>query len=172
MIDGFAFGETTVGGEDATSAINSLYRRLRRNDVNLLMLSGAIISGYNIVDVDSLSERSGRPVVCLTYNETAGIEATLKKRFPGDRRKLDTYRRLGERNPIALRSGHTVYVRTSGMSSGEARSVIDSFTLQGGIPEPVRVARLLARAAGPHLLKSSRHGSSGTSSRRSPASTR
>ena len=165
VIDGFAFGKTTVGGEDATRAVLSLYRRFRRNDINLLMLSGCIISGYNIVDVDSLSERTRRPVVCLTYNETAGIESTLKKRFPGDRKRLDAYHRLGERRSITLRSGHVVYVRTSGMSAEEARSTVDSFTLQGAVPEPVRVARLLARAAGPRILGSSPRGSSGSPGR-------
>lgn len=171
VIDGFALGKTTVGGEDATSAIYSLYRRLHRNDVNLLMLSGCIISGYNIVDVDSLSERAGRPVVCLTYNETAGIESTLKKRFPGDRKRLDAYHRLGERKPITLRSGHVVYVRTGGLSSEEARSTVDGFTLQGAVPEPVRVAKLLARAAGPHVPAFSLRGSSRISNRRSSSPT-
>ena len=165
VIDGFAFGTTTVGGDDATSSIAALYRRLRRNDVNLLMLSGCIISKYNIVDIDALARSVARPVVCLTYNESAGIETLLVKRFPDSPDKLAAYRNLGEREPLRLSSGHTIYVRSCNIAGAEAKAVVDMFTLQGSIPEPVRVAKLMARAG---ARRSSRRGSRGTSGHRSP----
>ena len=147
VIDGLALGRASVGGDDATASVASLCRRLRRNDVNVLMLSGCILSLYNIVDVDGLARRTKVPVVCLTYRETSGIEDAILRHFPrGGEKKLEAYRRLGERKGIVLGSGHRVYVRTSGMSDREAGSVVDQFTLQGSIPEPVRVARLMARA--------------------------
>lgn len=147
VVDGLAFGATTVGGDDATASLLRLYRSLRRNDVNLLMVSGAILSLYNIVDVDLLSQKANLPVVCLTYKETAGIESSIARKFPGRaQEKLLAYRKLGPRESIKLRSGHTVYARTSGISIRDAHEVIDMFTLQGSLPEPVRVARLLARA--------------------------
>jgi endonuclease V-like protein UPF0215 family len=164
VIDGLEFGNTTVGGDDATSSIAGLYRRLRRNDVNLLMLSGCIISKYNIVDIDALAKAVDRPVVCLTYNETAGIESLLKKRFPGAPGKLAAYRKLGARRPLKLSTGHIVYVRCSGVGTAEAETVVVMFTLQGSIPEPVRVAKLLARAG---ARRFSRRGSSATPGRRS-----
>jgi endonuclease V-like protein UPF0215 family len=166
VIDGFAFGSTTVGGNDATSSIRRLFRSLKRNDVNLLMLSGCIISKYNIVDVDALSKLSGVPVICLTYNETAGIEAALAERFPDSEEKLAAYRKLGGRRAVRLASGHTIYVRNSGIDLADAKTVLDTFTLQGTMPEPVRVARLLARA---ESRLSSRPGSAATSGRRSPS---
>ena len=147
VVDGFAIGKASVGGDDATASIASLYRKLRRNDVNLLMVSGCILSLYNIIDVDELARKTRLPTICLTYKETAGIEGAILRHFPtraGE--KLAAYRKLGERERIKLPSGHSVYARTSGVSYAEASSVVGSFTLQGSIPEPVRVARLLARA--------------------------
>ncbi|MEM1990487.1 MAG: DUF99 family protein, partial [Candidatus Bathyarchaeia archaeon] len=41
--------------------------------------------------------------------------------------------------------GHEVYVRFYGMSLEEAKGILNKFTLHGAIPEPLRVARLLAR---------------------------
>ena len=148
VVDGLVLGRASVGGDDATSAIASLYRRLRRNDVNLLMVSGCILSLYNMVDVDGLARRTRLPVVCLTYKETAGIEDAIARHFP-DRagEKLEAYRRLGGRRRVRLSSGKSVFVRTSGIAEEKAGAVIDMFTLQGSVPEPVRVARLLARAA-------------------------
>ena len=148
VIDGVALGRSAVGGDDATTSIASLFRRLRRNDVNLVMVSGAILSLYNIIDVDLLSKRTKLPVVCLTYKETAGIEGSIRRHFPqGAEEKLAAYRRLGGRARVTLKTGHRVYVRTAGLDPQETKGVLDTFTLQGSIHEPVRVAKLLARAA-------------------------
>jgi hypothetical protein len=148
VVDGLAIGRASVGGNDATSSIASLYRKLRRNDVNLLMVSGCILSLYNIVDVDGLALRVKLPVICLTYRETFGIEDAIRHHFP-DRaeEKLAAYRKLGARKKMKLRSGHAVFARTSGLSDKDALAVVDTFTLQGSVPEPLRVARLLARAS-------------------------
>jgi endonuclease V-like protein UPF0215 family len=148
VIDGVAIGKTSVGGDDATSSIVSLYRRLKRNDVNMIIVSGAILSLYNIVDVDELSRKSRLPVVCLTYKETSGIEGSIRRHFPDSAEpKLKAYRRLGRRTGVLLRSGHKVYVRMSGLELSTLKPVLDAFTLQGSIPEPVRVAKLVARAS-------------------------
>jgi len=150
VIDGVALGRTAVGGDDATSAIASLLRRLERNDVNLIMVSGAILSLYNIIDVDELAKRTRLPVVCLTYKETAGIESSIRHHFPeGAESKLRAYRKLGRRTGIRLHTGQRVFVRASGIEKDQVKKVLEAFTLQGSVPEPVRVAKLLARAALP-----------------------
>ncbi len=168
VIDGVALGKTAVGGDDATSSILSLFRGFRRNDVNLIMVSGAILSLYNIVDADLLSAKAKLPVVCLTYKETAGIEGSIRRHFPaGAEEKLKAYRKLGKRHGVRLHTGHTIYVRTAGIERDEVKSAIDSFTLQGSIPEPVRVAKLLARAS--LASRSSPPGSGAPSGRRAPS---
>jgi hypothetical protein len=88
--------------------------------------------------------------MCLTYKETAGIEDAIVRHFPGRaQKKLEAYRKLGERVRIRLKSGHSVFARLGGISPRDATSVLESFTFQGSVPEPVRVARLLARACVP-----------------------
>ena len=146
VVDGFVFGAATVGGDDATEAILKMFRRLRRADINLLLLSGCIISRYNILDVDGLAKRSGLPVVCLTYNESRGIEEAIRKHFDHPEERIEKYRRLGGRTPVLLRTGHKAYVRSAQIDEPDAKRVLDSFTLQGVVPEPIRLARLLARS--------------------------
>lgn len=147
VVDGFVFGAATVGGDDATAAVLRMYRRLGREDVNVVILSGCVISRYNIVDLEELARRSGLPVLCLTYNETRGLEGAIRRNFEHPEDRLERYRRLGGRAPIVLRTGRRIYVRSVGVPESAAKSVLDSFTLQGGVPEPVRVAKLLARSA-------------------------
>jgi endonuclease V-like protein UPF0215 family len=147
VIDGVALGRTAVGGDDATSSIASLFRKFGRNDVNLVMVSGVILSLYNIIDVDALSGSTKLPVVCLTYKETAGIEESIRRHFPSKAElKVEAYRRLGRRTGVLLHTGKRVFVRSAGIEKEEVRRVLDAFTLQGSVPEPVRVAKLLARA--------------------------
>jgi uncharacterized protein len=146
VVDGFVFGTATVGGEDATSSVLRMFRKLRRADVNLILLSGCIISRYNIIDVDELAKRSGLPVVCLTYNESRGIEHAIRTHFESPEDRIERYRKLGGRTPILLHTGHRAYVRNSQISDADAKRVLDAFTLQGVVPEPIRLARLLARS--------------------------
>ena len=147
VVDGFVLGSATVGGDDATGAVLRMYRKLKRADVNLIMLNGCVISRYNIIDLDDLARRTGLPVVCLTYNESKGIEDAIRRHFDEPEERLERYRKLGRRSPVNLRTGIRVYVRNAGIGGAEAKKVLDSFTLQGGVPEPVRLARLLARSA-------------------------
>ena len=148
VVDGMALGKTVVGGDDATSSIARLYRRLRRNDINVILVSGCILSLYNFVDADALAKRAKLPVVCLTYKETAGIEGSIRRHFPdGAEDKLEAYRKLGQRRRLRLGSGHSVFARTAGISDEDALKVLNLFTKQGSLPEPIKVARLLARAA-------------------------
>jgi endonuclease V-like protein UPF0215 family len=147
VTDGFVLGRATVEGDDATKAIARMYRKLGRNDVNVLMLSGCIISLYNIIDVDALAERLKVPVVCVTYKESSGIERSIMHRF-GNKAppKLEAYKKLGKRKRLELKTGYAVYYRASSITDLEVERLLNMFTLQGGIPEPVRVAKLLARA--------------------------
>jgi len=147
VIDGVALGRTSVGGDDATSSIARLFTKFGRNDVNIVLVSGAILSLYNVIDVDLLSKKTKLPVICLTYKETAGIEESIRRHFPGGaEKKLEAYAKLGRRVGVRLRTGHRVYVRTAGMEPDTSKPVLDMFTLQGSVPEPIRVAKLLARA--------------------------
>ena len=51
IIDGFIFGHSTVGGDDATDTILSMYTKLNRSDINFILISGIVISLYNIIAV-------------------------------------------------------------------------------------------------------------------------
>jgi endonuclease V-like protein UPF0215 family len=144
-IDGFGFANVTVGGMDATDAILSLYSDMDRRDINAVMLSGCVIAWYNIVDPAEIAEKTVLPVIAVTYEESGGLEEDIERHFPGDSERLDHYRRLGSREEISLHTGHTIYLRPYGIDVGEAAKLCDIFTLDGKIPEPLRVARLCAR---------------------------
>jgi endonuclease V-like protein UPF0215 family len=149
VIDGFSLGRLKVAGSDATDSILELFSDLGRNDVNALMLSGSVLSLYNIVDVDKLHEKIKLPVVALSFKKSSSdLERNVKERFdPADaREKIALLRKLGAPEALRIATGYTVYVRAAGLSGDAARRLLNRFTLQGSVPEPVRLASLLARA--------------------------
>jgi len=146
-IDGFTFAKATVGGMDATEKILEMYRNLRRDDISVLLLNGCVISWYNVIDLHRVAEETSLPLICVTYNESEGLEKYFKELFPQDwERRVETYRRNKSRTSIKLSTGYTVYIRFIGMKIEEAKGVLNKFTSHGSIPEPLRVARLLARS--------------------------
>jgi len=146
-VDGLAYACATVGGDDGTQAVLSLFRQLDRKDVNALLLSGAALSWFNIIDLQEVFEKTKRPLVCLTYEESTGLEKYICEHFPRPQEKLCRYRSLGERQSVSLGTGYEVFVRARGVSTDEARILLNKFTRDGRVPEPVRLARLAARAA-------------------------
>jgi hypothetical protein len=146
-VDGLAFARATVGGDDATSGVLQIYAQLDRADVNALLLSGAAVSWFNIIDLQEVFDIVQKPVICLTYEESPGLERHIREYFPEPEEKLRRYARLGKREPVKLKTGYEVFVRVLGATSSEARMLLNKFTLDGRVPEPVRVARLAARAA-------------------------
>ena len=157
IVDGVAIATATVGGLDATEAVLEIFKVLGRRDINCLILGGAIISWYNVIDLERVYRETGVPLLNVTYEESLGIENFIKKYFGDDEKRLELYRRLGSREPIWLKTGAKVFVRYYGIGKREAEAVLNAFTTHGGVPEPVRVANLVARAALRALLTSREH---------------
>ena len=145
VIDGFVMCHSTVGGDDATDVILSMYEELGRSDVSFLLISGIIISLYNMIDVKRISEKTGLPVIAITHDESDGIEDAIKHHFPDSYKpRLAEYSKLGSREKITLHTSHNLYIRNEGCTVLEAKQILDKITSQGSIPEPLRIAQLLA----------------------------
>jgi endonuclease V-like protein UPF0215 family len=149
LLDGVVLGRALVGGEDATSQIISMFMKLDRKDINCIMINGLIISLYNVVDGQKILEKAGIPVIGVTYKESQGIEDRFFAYFTQSEaeERVKAYRNLGSRDLITLKTGMTIYVRTWGISPAKTLHILNSFVIQGKIPEPLRIARLISRAA-------------------------
>jgi len=145
-VDGFAFETCTVGGTDATEAIRSVFERLDREDIQLVMIAGIAPAWFNIVDLRELRETTGLPVLSVSFEGSPGLEAAIADAFEGEERarRLETYRAQPSRHRIETEP--PVFVRAVGCGNKRAATVV-RHTTETGRPEPVRVAQLAARAA-------------------------
>jgi endonuclease V-like protein UPF0215 family len=146
IIDGMTYGSATIEGDDATDSIILMHRSLARDDVNCILLDGLVISMYNIIDGERVAGETGLPVIAITFEESKGLEDSIRHHFDDWRDKLVQYQKLGRREQVALKTGKNLFIRCWGLSQRKAVVILDSFTLQGSMPEPIRVAKLAARS--------------------------
>ena len=173
VVDGVGFATAKVGGLDATDAIETLLDRLDREDIRYLLVSGVAPAWFNVLDLDRIAAAAGCPVVAVSYEPSSGLASTIEAEFDGEARaeRLAAYDRLPPRRRLRV-NGETVFVRhvdnggritpddddgsdgshaaddgSPPPASPEAARVIRAYTPTGGRPEPLRVARLLARGA-------------------------
>ena len=106
---------------------------------------------YLPIDVKKISEKIGLPVIGVTYEDSKGIEDAIKHHFPKSYdSKLIEYSKLGTREKITLHTSYDLFIQNEGCTISEATRLLDKLTLQGSVPEPLRISQLLANT----LLKS------------------
>ncbi len=140
-----------VDGRDATSRVVALVRSVGPLDgVRAILLDGAVLGGFNVVDLASVARRLDRPVVALTRRppDFPGIRAALSKWFPRDadrRWRLLTAHRLF-RVPT---DGAPIWAAAVGCTHADAVRLVRRTTVRGFWPEPLRLAHLVASAGRP-----------------------
>jgi endonuclease V-like protein UPF0215 family len=162
-VDGAVFGSCTVGGTDATESIVELWECLDRPDVRQVFVAGIAPAWFNVVDLPALHRAIDRPVIGVGFEASDGLGDAIQREFDGADReeRLAVYRRQPDRQAVTVGDGadggedgggpdgddETVYCRFVGIDAAEGRDVVRAhMPADSGRPEPVRVARLVARA--------------------------
>ncbi len=148
VFDGAFFRTCTVGGMDATEQIIAGLVSLARDDTEYIFIAGIAPAWFNIIDLQLIHERVGIPVICVSFQESPGLKSAIETEFSGSEQtdRLDRYSRQPGRESIEINE-QTLYYQDVGMNGESPDQVLRHFTPVGGRPEPLRVARLVARAA-------------------------
>jgi hypothetical protein len=86
------------------------------------------------------------PVIAVSSRETSGLGENNLRTFEDGNIKCKLYKALKASEQLTLRTGKTVDFRNWGISSRDVTVLLNDLTLQGGRPEPIKVASLAARA--------------------------
>ncbi|MEM1598123.1 MAG: DUF99 family protein [Pyrobaculum sp.] len=158
VLEDVAFALATVGGVDATEAAASIIQRLLKPDVSIIMLDGCLVSFYNWVDGEELWRRFETPVACYVFEEPEGrAEEAVKKLFNDWESRVAAIKKLGPPTPYYTRGGYKIYVRAWGIDPIDAGKAAEAATKFGRMPEPIRMAQLIARGARPFVASIRRH---------------
>lgn len=146
VFDGLSFSTCTVGGTDYTDAVLDCVETLGREDVQYLLTAGVAPAWFNVLDLHRVHEAVERPVLSVSFEGSPGLASALREQFTGAalEERLGTY----ERQPGRIRvDGMDTWVRAVGVDDDEATAIVRALTPDGERrPEPLRVARIAARA--------------------------
>lgn len=143
-LDGVATGKLRKDGANATTAIDALISNSPfANHAQVVLLGGLTFGGFNVVDIHELHRRLDLPILVLTRKRPrfGVIRETLLGKVPGGARKWALIEKAGEMQPCA-----GLWVQRAGLELGEAAQVIGDLTVHGKLPEPLRIAHLIAGA--------------------------
>lgn len=99
------------------------------------------MAGFNVVDVFALHKATTWPVLVVARRnpDLAAIRRALESRVSGGRRKWSIIERLGPMEPC-----RGVWIQRVGLTYAEAEEVLDRFCIHSQVPEPLRVAHIVA----------------------------
>lgn len=141
-LDGIARSTIRRDGRNSTQRIADLTAQAGTNP-RVLLLQGIAVGGFNVVDIHLLQELVERPVLVVARKapNMARIKRALLGNVPGGRRKWGLVEKAG---PMEAAGG--VFVQRAGLSLREARQILAASTFHGSLPEPLRLAHLIAGA--------------------------
>jgi endonuclease V-like protein UPF0215 family len=146
-IEGICRTRVKVDGRDANTMLEKMIKKSNYKDqLRLVMLDGVALGGFNVVDIEKLHQSTGIPVATITRTKPDFelIKNTLKDHFDDwkDRwicvNKIELVRVDTNFNPI--------FIKFTGLSKSEVQRIIKLTTVRGVLPEPIRIAHLIATA--------------------------
>ncbi len=142
--DGVLIGEVKKDGFDAAERLAAMVSESRfAGHIQMVMLQGIALGGFNVVDVFELYDRLGLPVLVVARKQPdmEKIRNALDVHIEQGNRKWRVIERLG-----AMEALGAVFVQRLGLSREQAAWVMARFAVHGHIPEPLRTAHIIAGA--------------------------
>ena len=144
-LEGVLRGRVRRDGRNAAARLAALVAGSKfAPQLQLVLLQGIALAGFNVVDLSALHAALGLPVLVVARRapRLPLIRQALQTRVPGGARKWRLIERLGPMEPVA-----GVWVQRAGLSLDEAERTLRPLQRHGLVPEPLRTAHLIAGGA-------------------------
>ncbi|RLF17665.1 MAG: hypothetical protein DRJ66_00040 [Thermoprotei archaeon] len=136
----------TVDGMDVTEKVLDIIKECK--DVDIILSGGITFAGFNVLNPFKIYEETNVPVIIISRKRpnNKAVYRALVRHFEDWRIRWSIINRLGEPVPVLnWRDGVTLYIELVGIGLENALEIVDSLTLWGKRPEPLRVASLIAK---------------------------
>ena len=135
----------TVDGLDATRKTELLLK----GSVHIpILLSGVTFGGFNLIDPWRLQKLCKAPVIVVVGSrpDNRAVKRALSRHFPDWKKRWDLIKSLGALYKVRTIAGESpVFFERFGCSTREAAFILKISALVSRMPEPLRVAGILAR---------------------------
>ena len=142
LVESVATTHFPVDGDDATGFLSAWIAGLRcRPALQGVLLGGITIAGLGVVDIREMAERLRLPTLVVNRRDPAAHRLADALRAAGLADRLAQV----ERTPPAIPAGDHLFVAAAGVDPGTALGWVDASRGKSELPEPLRLAHLIAR---------------------------
>jgi endonuclease V-like protein UPF0215 family len=146
-VEGVMKTEVVVDGTDSTEKIVEMVSKSRyKEQIKAILIDGIALAGFNLIDIERMNAELGIPVLTLTRDrpDIEKMKSALMKHFD------DWKQRCALIEKRALREITTkhkpLYASGLGLEWAEFEEIVRLSTVRGVVPEPLRMAHLIASA--------------------------
>ncbi len=144
-LEGVVSSKVIVDGDDSTSKIIRMINQTKHKDqLQVIMLDGIAMGGFNVVDISELGNRTYLPVIVITRNKPnlRKVKSALMN-VNNWEKKYELMKKAGKINEFRMASG-AIYFQCYGVSPEKSKEIIKVSINKGHMPEPIRTAHILA----------------------------
>jgi endonuclease V-like protein UPF0215 family len=137
--------QLAIDGNEATEICKEMIQDTKhRQQLKVVMLDGVTFGGFNIIDIYELYQSTKLPIITITRDKPNfnKIKLALQKNFNDWERRWETLKK-GEMYTVET-NHNPIYVKCIGVGIKDAKEIINLSTIRGVIPEPIRVAHIIA----------------------------
>jgi endonuclease V-like protein UPF0215 family len=141
FLDGMLSARIEKDGLDATNKIvGSVLKSRHYDQLSVIMLDGITLAGFNLVDINELNKKTRLPVIAI-QRKKPDMKKFLSalKIFKDYKRRISIVKKAGK-----LYKYKDVFYQKAGLSSSECKEILRLTCIRSNIPEPIRVAHLIA----------------------------
>ena len=137
--------EIEVDGKDSTHRIVDMIRNSGYlEQISTILLDGGSLGGFNVFDIKKINRLLSVPVITVTRKlpDFQAIKEALQAHFP-DWKERFSIMSQGNIEEVSI-NDVSVYIKREGLDMNEAMGILRKFTVLGAIPEPLRLAHMVA----------------------------
>lgn len=141
-IEGIRIRKLPIDGDEAEDTIAEMVNSIGTDNINLIMSEGITFAGFDIVSPEEILLRTGIPYISVTKSnaDLASMESALSKH--GEDGKIARLKKLNPAKCIIKATEFTI--NYAGITKEEAMKILGKSTYVGTVPEPVRIAHMIA----------------------------
>jgi endonuclease V-like protein UPF0215 family len=146
FLDGVLRTYVTVDGLDATEKLSKMINSSKhKQQLKVIMLDGITLGGFNIIDVKKLYSETKLPILIVNRKppDLRSIKVALEKNFDDFEKRWKMILNAGKIKEMKFEK-FFVYYQNIGIDDDEAEEILSISIKHAQIPEPLRVAHLIA----------------------------
>ena len=139
--------EVVVDGTDSTEKIIEMVSKSRyREQIKAILIDGIALAGFNLIDIEHTHAELEIPVLTITRDrpDLEKMKSALMKHFDDWKQR---YALIARHELKEIATEHKpLYASGVGLEWSEFEEIVRLSTVRGVVPEPLRMAHLIASA--------------------------